>query len=203
MRINDIRPLKNELRAKSRADRAALQPAERARLCAMISENLFALAQYKTAKRLLCYVSTDIEVDTSFIIERAWRDGKAVAVPKCIAGTRNMDFYLIHSRLDLERGAFGVWEPVAARCEKLTDFNTGLCLVPALMYDAQGYRLGYGKGYYDRFLSGFSGITAGIAYEFALTELLPHGKYDKSTELIITEKRVISTQERRVCKNGQ
>lgn len=192
--MNDIRPLKQKLRAESKLYRNELSSNEKAELDSKISDRLFNTWQYKSCEVLLTYVSTEIEVDTREIISRALADGKRVAVPRCIDNTRLMDFYFIKDVDDLEGGYMGVLEPIPEKCEKMTDFSEGLCIVPALMFDLYGYRLGYGKGYYDRFLSNFCGETLGICYNRCVREKLPHGKFDKCVERIITQSRIITVE---------
>lgn len=192
--MNDIRPLKQKLRAESKLYRNELSSNEKAELDSKISDRLFNTWQYKSCEVLLTYVSTEIEVDTREIISRALADGKRVAVPRCIDNTRLMDFYFIKDVDDLEGGYMGVLEPIPEKCEKMTDFSEGLCIVPALMFDLYGYRLGYGKGYYDRFLSNFCGETLGICYNRCVREKLPHGKFDKCVERIITQSRIITVK---------
>lgn len=192
--MNDIRPLKQKLRAESKLYRNELSSNEKAELDSKISDRLFNTWQYKSCEVLLTYVSTEIEVDTREIISRALADGKRVAVPRCIDNTRLMDFYFIKDFDDLESGYMGVLEPIPEKCEKMTDFSKGLCIVPALMFDLYGYRLGYGKGYYDRFLSNFCGETLGICYNRCVREQLPHGKFDKCVERIITQSRIITVK---------
>ncbi len=192
--MNDIRPLKQKLRAESKLYRNELSNNEKAELDSKISDRLFNTWQYKNCEVLLTYVSTEIEVDTREIISRALADGKRVAVPRCIDNTRFMDFYFIKDFDDLEGGYMGVLEPIPEKCEKMTDFSEGLCIVPALMFDLYGYRLGYGKGYYDRFLSNFCGETLGICYNRCVKEKLPHGKFDKCVEKIITQSRIITVK---------
>lgn len=192
--MNDIRPLKQKLRAESKLYRNELSNNEKAELDSKISDRLFNTWQYKNCEVLLTYVSTEIEVDTREIISRALADGKRVAVPRCIDNTRLMDFYFIKDFDDLESGYMGVLEPIPEKCEKMTDFSEGLCIVPALMFDLYGYRLGYGKGYYDRFLSNFCGETLGICYNRCIREKLPHGKFDKCVEKIITQSRIITVK---------
>lgn len=192
--MNDIRPLKQKLRAESKLYRNELSNNEKAELDSKISDRLFNTWQYKNCEVLLTYVSTEIEVDTREIISRALADGKRVAVPRCIDNTRLMDFYFIKDFDDLESGYMGVLEPIPEKCEKMTDFSEGLCIVPALMFDLYGYRLGYGKGYYDRFLSNFCGETLGICYNRCVREKLPHGKFDKCVERIITQSRIITVK---------
>lgn len=192
--MNDIRPLKQKLRAESKLYRNELSSNEKAELDSKISDRLFNTWQYKSCEVLLTYVSTEIEVDTREIISRALADGKRVAVPRCIDNTRLMDFYFIKDVDDLEGGYMGVLEPIPEKCEKMTDFSEGLCIVPALMFDLYGYRLGYGKGYYDRFLSNFCGETLGICYNRCVREKLPYGKFDKCVERIITQSRIITVK---------
>lgn len=192
--MNDIRPLKQKLRAESKLYRNELSSNEKAELDSKISDRLFNTWQYKSCEVLLTYVSTEIEVETREIISRALADGKRVAVPRCIDNTRLMDFYFIKDFDYLESGYMGVLEPIPEKCEKMTDFSEGLCIVPALMFDLYGYRLGYGKGYYDRFLSNFCGETLGICYNRCVREKLPHGKFDKCVERIITQSRIITVK---------
>ena len=138
------------------------------------------------------YVSKELEVDTFAIIRAAWANGKKVAVPKCVSNNQ-LDFYYIESMDDLEEGTFGVKEPIAERCQKVTDLSKGLCIVPGLSFDAEGYRLGYGKGYYDRFLSKFGGDTVGLCYSNCIKWKLPHGKYDRAVDVIVTDRYIRRT----------
>ncbi len=184
----DIRPLKMQLREQYKTLRREMPPREKARCDRRIAERVASLWQYKRCRLLLTYVSTDIEVDTAAIIQRALADGKTVAVPRCVPGTRRMEFYRIDGMEELEKGSFGVLEPRPVRERLITDFRTGLCIVPALSYDWSGYRLGYGKGYYDRFLSRFGGDMIGICYSSCVRRVLPHGKYDRPVSLLVTER---------------
>lgn len=188
MPVEDIRPIKARLREDCKAWRRGLAPAEKAAMDRAITRRVTALWQYKESDLLLTYVSTAIEVDTAAIIRQALADGKRVAVPRCVPGTRLMEFYRIDSPDELEPGTFGVPEPAPDPARLLTNFEKGLCLVPALCYDWKGYRLGYGKGYYDRFLANFGGHMVGICYSHCIRRSLPHGRYDRPVELLVTER---------------
>ena len=104
-----------------------------------------------------------------------------------------MDFFFIKSYDDLSPGKYDIPEPVPEKCEQVRDFSSGLCLVPGLSFDYQGYRLGFGKGYYDRFLSRFGGITAGICYAKCTVSELPRGVYDRAVDILITERFINRT----------
>lgn len=188
---NDIRAQKTLLRNESKVFRSTLTDDEKYRLDRKIANRLLNLWYFRENDLLLTYVSNQIEVDTKFVIQQAFEQNKRVAVPRCLEGTRNMDFYLIKSLNDLSKGSFGILEPSEAQCEKLTDFSGGICIVPALAFDPNGFRLGFGKGYYDRFLSNTHVKTVGICYDGCIFEELPHGKYDRKVSMIVTESRII------------
>lgn len=188
MPISDIRPLKTALRAKYRGLREAMPEDVKTRRDRQMLRQIRRLWQYRKNAVLLTYVSTPIEVDTRNLIRQALADGKKVAVPRCVPGTRSMEFFFINSLDELQPGAFGVLEPDPSIHEKLADLSSGLCLVPAFSYDWQGYRLGYGKGYYDRFLSRFGGDIIGICYSDCVQRSLPHGRFDRPVDLLVTEK---------------
>ena len=183
----DLRAYKKELREDSKAYRRSMAPQDKAERDARIRRRLRRLYQYPRARTILCYVSKSIEVDTSGIIQDALAAGKRVAVPRCIEGTRLMEFYLIRSMDDMEKGSFGVMEPIVSRCKKLTDFRRSICIVPALGYDLEGYRLGYGGGYYDRFLSSYRGLKVGAIYSACVHSRLPRGKFDVPVAVLLTE----------------
>ncbi len=185
--MNHVYSQKMELREHYKALRRSMDPAEKAAADRAVLENIQKLWQYAKSDTLLCYVSTEIEVDTRELIRQALTQGKRVAVPRCVPHTRDMEFYCISSLEELSPGCFGVLEP-APDPEKLwSPDKGGLCLVPALCYDWAGYRLGYGKGYYDRFLARFTGFVAGICYSSCVRRRLPHGRYDRPAEVLVTD----------------
>lgn len=187
MPVTDIRPIKMELRQKYRSLRQAMPPEIKAQKDEAIATQVRRLWQYQRNSVLLIYVSTSIEVDTFRIIRQAIEDGKRVAVPRCVPDTRNMEFYYIRSTDELKPGTFGVLEPEANPENLYKESEGGLCIVPAFSYDWRGFRLGYGKGYYDRFLSRFEGNMVGICYSECVQRSLPHGRFDRPVELLVTE----------------
>ena len=199
MPVKDIRPFKTKMREQSKAWRRSLTAEEKQALDSRIAERLYATWQYRRCRTLLVYVSTAIEVDTHALIARALADGKRVAVPRCVPGTRDMEFYYITGEEELSPGTFGVPEPAPDPSRRLHDMRSGLCLVPALWYDWRGYRLGYGKGYYDRFLAGFSGTVMGIEYSHCVCRSLPHGRFDRRVELLVTDAYIRRTDPARAA----
>lgn len=193
MSVTDIRQLKTHLRDRYRAIRTEMPPEQRAECDTRIASLVRKLWQYRRARQVLVYVSTAIEVDTHQIIRRALEDGKRVAVPRCIPNTREMEFYYIDSLEELKPGSFGVYEPEPIPQKLVTDLADGLCIIPAFCYDYDGYRLGYGKGYYDRFLPRFGGSLIGICYSACVRRHLPHGRFDRPAELLVTEQYIRRT----------
>lgn len=186
----DIREIKKKLRAESKQFRGALAFSEKLKKDEEIFKRLIALPEYQNARMVLTYVSTLIEVSTFRLIAYSLEHGKIVAAPRCAEGKIAMDFYEIRSMADLEKAAFSVLEPIPAQCKRVTDFSRSVCVVPGLMFDGRGYRLGYGKGYYDRFLNRYDGFNIGICYNECIKNRLPHGRYDISVDVIVTQKQV-------------
>lgn len=183
----DIRKYKSDLRAKIKQNRREMDPKVKALLDSGVAKNVRKLYQYRSCSTVLVYVSTNIEIGTIEIINNALSDGKKVAVPRCIPDTRYMDFHYIKSIDELSPGMFSVLEP-DENSPKVTDFTGCLMLVPGLMFDRSGYRLGYGKGYYDRYMSKFTGVSVGLAYTSELRYKMIHGRFDRPVDLIVTEK---------------
>ena len=196
MRPIDIRQYKTELRNSIKDERRNMDPEEKQKLDSGVTRNVFRLYQYRSCKTVLVYVSTAIEVDTFEIIKGALKDGKRVAVPRCIPDTRLMEFHYIESLEDLSPGAFGVLEPDEA-LPVVEDFTGCLMLLPALSIDYLGYRLGYGKGYYDRYMSRFTGACAGICYSDYIRRHMYHGRFDRPVDVIVTEKWIKDVSSRR------
>lgn len=145
---------------------------------------------YKMCDQLLIYVSFDIEVDTIAVIKQALTE-KTVFCPRCISGTGIMEFYKISSFEQLKEGSFGILEPDTGE-QPVKDFSKGaVCVVPGLSYDDKGHRLGFGKGFYDRFLADFPGTKVGICYEDCCCEELPYDEFDICVDHLITERKCV------------
>lgn len=188
MPIINIKEQKNLLRAKHKKIRKACPKEIRAALDKTLFEKFVDLKEYKECSILFAFVSMPIEINTYPILEKAIADEKILALPKCRQSEPVMDFYKVTSLSQLIAGKYSIMEPDTEVCGKITDYSNGLCLVPGLSFDLYGYRLGFGKGYYDRFLEQFGGTTAGLCYSRCIEQKLPHGIYDKAVDIIITEK---------------
>lgn len=176
--------MKNQLRNEFKKKRAELS--DKNLKSSEICNILLNSDTYKNAKIILCYSALNGEVDTSAIINQTLKDGKILALPKCIDKNGLMNYYIVNSLNDLAEGMFGILEP-NIYCKLLDVFSDSICIVPALTFDKKGYRLGYGKGYYDRFLEKYNGISVGLCYNDLISENLPINKFDNNVNAVITE----------------
>ncbi len=189
---------KDELRARFKALRAGQTAGERAAVDSAITTRFAELPAYRAARIIAPYLSFGAEVETRGIIERAWAAGKRVALPRCVSGARAMRWYAVTSLEGLVRGPFGVLEPAEdpARELDLSGRADALAVVPGLAFDAQGFRLGYGGGYYDAFLSAFPGVSVGLCREAQLVESLRAlggiDAHDVPVDFVVTEARVLA-----------
>ena len=185
----DIREHKKQQRAHFKAVRDGVALRQKARWDTAIIRHILALPPYKNCSTLLAYLPIKGEIDTMPLLEHAWSQGRRVAIPYCIPGTRLIDFYIIHSLEGLRKKVFGILEPDPAYHEKLENFDGCFFLLPGLAFDMDGFRLGYGGGYYDRFLNGpyKGGITVGACYNACTVKRLVRGGYDRPCAYLVTE----------------
>lgn len=154
-----MREVKKALRRKLIARRKALSAEEKR----IADESIFRqLVPYiKQSDAVFCYASTEIEVDTRRLIDFCLEEKVPVALP--VSGDTELSFYYIESASELHKGRYDIDEPPTRRPAVFSEKT--LCIVPALCADGNGFRLGYGKGYYDRFLNIFSGVSVIVCYK--------------------------------------
>jgi len=186
-----IPSLKAGLRRELLARRDALPESERARIAEALVEKIASLPRYAAARSVLATMAIGSEWNTRLFLERARADGKAVVLPRLTPPPRHLE---IHRVGDLDRDLVpGVWnipEPDPARCRPVTIADVDFAVVPALAVDLDGYRLGYGAGYFDRLLAGRGPSTycvAAIPAAFVV-ESLPHESHDQALDLIVDER---------------
>ncbi len=189
---------KSELRKYYKSLRLNMSDSEKESLCKGIAENFLGSDYFKSAENIYVYVSSEIEVDTLNIISRCFAEQKRVYAPRCYPNSNLMNFYEIKSFDSLEKGSFGILEP-KQNClpADYSDLKKSVCLVPALAYDMNGFRLGFGKGFYDRFLCSFDGLKIGLCYQSCLTDKLFRDFHDIPTDILITEKNIYSFNNQR------
>jgi len=195
---NSVIERKNALRKKMLATRSALSETEVMNKSTFICQHLYIDDAYKNAKLILIYASYNNEADTFGIVKKALADGKRVAFPKCELsdGIPSIDFYEVNNTDDLISGYKGIPEPnIEGKELKKISEKADLCIVPGVAFDKVGNRIGYGKGFYDRFIEKQTADTyIGIGFDFQVVKKIPVEETDKALDMIITEERVY------VCK---
>lgn len=172
---------KSDLRKKYLAIRESL--INKNELDNKIFNKIIDLKEYKNSKTILTYVSLKDEVDTLKLINHSLDIGKKVAVPKCEGD--NINFYYIKSLQDLHNGKFNILEPITK--DKAIDYTNSICIIPGVAFDINNNRVGYGKGFYDRFLEKYNGTKVGISYKQCICKNIYTDKYDIKMDRIITE----------------
>lgn len=148
---------------------------------------------FNSCDTLLAYYPIKNEIDMLPVIEAALKSNIKVALPISYENGI-MEFRYITSLENLATGRYNIPEP-DKNSELFTGSTSSLCIVPALSYDPYGFRLGYGGGYYDRFLASFKGKTVGAVYSDFVSHMLPHDQNDIPVSTLITEGGVIN------CRN--
>ena len=155
------------------------------RICTSVTE----LQAYGQARCLLLYVNFGREVDMRPLFEDAWKRGKCTAVPK-VLGDGRMEFYEIRDFRELRPGFRGILEPVEGTM--VTPEEGVFMIMPGVAFDQEGGRIGYGKGFYDRYLASHPKLLkAAVSFESQIVPRVPAGPYDRKPDWLITEARTI------------
>ena len=174
--------------------RDAIQPAERSEKSRIIAKKLFALPEVMQRSIQFVYCSYRSEVETGLIIRDAIVQGKTVCVPLTLPATRQLQAIAIHDpQTDLAPGYKGIPEPITrAAKELIAPCALEIALVPGIGFDLRGHRLGYGAGYYDRFLAleAPEALRIGLAYACQVVPELPAEPHDVPMDMLITEENI-------------
>ncbi len=187
MNIDDKKAFRKQMLAK----RDSIPSEKRVEADKERNERIRNWETYKNAELLLFYVSYRSEADTLQLLKEALEVGCNVAVPK-VVGT-DMVFYRITELSQLIEGYKGILEPDPERTEAVTEFTKSTILfVPGCAFDKTGGRMGYGGGFYDRFMEKYPDVLrVALAYEEQLVPEVPREAHDKSVDVIVTEMRII------------
>lgn len=180
---------KKELRKKLKDHRNSLSCDERKRYSDEICNLILQSREYKDCKTVLSYFPINNEVDIVSVLNDSILSGKVLALPKVVGN--EIEFYRVCSLNNLVASNMGIPEPCESE-ELLTQFDNSICIVPALGIDKYGYRIGYGGGYYDRFLKSYTGISIGVVYPTLYISSIPVEVHDiKLNMSVIPEKGII------------
>ena len=192
MNSTELKRAKREVRRRVLAERDALAPAERTRLAAVVAERFLGLPEVDAAGVVMAFWSFGSELPTVPLLEDLHRRGKTVVLPRIVEGDLEARSYRPGDRVS--ETAFGAFEPAGGSVLDAAEID--VVAVPAVAFDRRGRRVGYGGGYYDRFLPATSaGAThVGIGYALQLLpagEELPAGHFDRPVDVVITERETV------------
>ena len=182
---------KKALRRQLLDRRACLSPAEMACMGRAAQALVIGLELFRSAQTLALYAPTRGETDTADIHRAALAAHKSVCYPR--VEQERLRFYRVKSRAELVIGRFGILEP-GPESHEIAPEDLDLILLPGVAFDQRGFRLGYGRGFYDRFLaeSNFSGVKIGMGYTFQMLDCLPVEGHDQPMDLVVTNQTVYS-----------
>ena len=160
-----------------------------------ILETIMSLPKFIKCKNIMLYLSFNNEVNTYALAKWCLANGKKVIVPYCISATREIIPFEINNLTDdLTKSTFGIMEPKHDILNKANIEDIDLIIVPGVVFDEHCNRIGFGAGYYDRFLPkrAKNSSTIGLAYDYQIINKIPTGDYDIPLDFIISEKRIIT-----------
>lgn len=185
---------KARLREELAAARRRLTEAERREKSALATAHLTGSPIWKAASKIFLFASLPDEISSWEAVRRAWEEGKELCLPALDPDIKGaMEFYRCDGEESLARGRFGILEPPRGAAAEDPD----LIIIPGLAFDRAGQRLGYGGGYYDRYLGGhpeYGGRCLGLAFAFQILKELPAGPFDRRVSRLCTERGLYAAQ---------
>ncbi len=200
-----IKKQKDDIREEYKAKRKEMSPEEKFRRDTLICEAAERLVSFRYAEYVLLYAALADEIDVSAIAKAALEKNKKVLFPRCDKKTHTMQYHMVNSLDELVVDSYGILEPPQDNpiYDVQNEMGGAVCFVPGLVYDRAGYRLGYGKGFYDRYLSQFSGCTIGVVYSDYILPEVPRGRFDVTVDILLTEKGVRVTKDSKKTHPGK
>ena len=162
-----------------------------------LGHKLLSLPIIMEATTIAITISRRPEVDTTAIIEALWQLGKTVVVPKCHTATKTMQFYILEDFSELETVYMDLREPNPELCEPVEASAIDIVIAPGVVFSTQGYRIGFGGGYYDRFLAINKLPTIALAFTVQVRDNVPRDVYDIPIDTLITSTAVINCVQER------
>lgn len=185
---------KADLRKEILSKRSSMKASEVIDKSKIICSKITELDVYKNAKTVLLYYPYNNEAETFMLFDELLSDDKIVAFPKStvVDGVSGLDFYVITDKSQFENGYKGIMEPDVNNHELEKFFGTAdLCIAPGVVFDKKCHRIGYGKGFYDRYLQKNPPLhTIGIAFELQVVEEITPEAGDISMDMVVTEKNI-------------
>ena len=185
--MNDLQMEKKAIRASVLHARDAMPPDQRARESIKMCESIIASTPYQRATTVLAYASFGSEFDTSFLLQRVLADKKNLVMPRVDKETQQLQLHRVHHLDELVAGGWDIREP-HADAKIVTPNELDFILVPGVAFDRAGFRIGYGKGFYDKLLASSSPASTRLsaAFDCQIVDAVPNEAHDQRVDIIIT-----------------
>lgn len=178
---------KSELRKQTISKLENITSDKKATIENQLHHNLFSSQIWLSSQTIGITISKKFEWNTSPIIHKAWKQGKTVCVPKCYPKEKKLVFYKLDSYEQLELSFYQLLEPKTSETEQMNKQQIDLMVVPGILFDKDGYRIGFGGGYYDRYLADYPNKTVALVSHAQLIDDLPVHSFDVNVKQLITE----------------
>lgn len=180
--------MKKELRLQTLAMLEQISTEEFNRHASLLHEHVLQLPEWKQAKTIALTMSRGKEIPTMPLIEKAWEEAKTVCIPTCFPKTKEMVFYEYTPETKMTSSYFGLLEPDPLESTVVHKEAIDLIIVPGVCFDQHGYRIGYGGGYYDRYLADYHGTTLALCLSVQQVDHLPAEPHDIPVSIMVSEK---------------
>ena len=181
MKKEDLRKL-GKLKRKEMSGQEVLEKSKKATNIFLKSES------YKKSNVIMLYYPLGNETDTSGILKKALNDGKTVLYPVTDITTNKITPVIVNSKTNFSKGAYSVFEPTEKNVYK---GKIDVILVPGIVYDKKGWRIGFGKGCYDRFLANTDAVKIGFCYDFQIADKIDNDNFDIRMNFLVSESGMI------------
>jgi 5-formyltetrahydrofolate cyclo-ligase len=191
---------KEQYRHKMFALRSGLKQEQVDSRSQKVVERFLSFSELQKYSNYLAYLPINKEVDTTSLLSRLLGLGKNVYLPRChedLVG--QMDFFRIFNFSDLRPGYCGIYEPCLDLSMLYINHDRALCILPGLAFDRKGFRLGYGRGFFDRYFKSLQGpmpFLTGFAYDFQVVDFLPADEWDIPVDLVVSDEEIIFTSQK-------
>jgi len=178
---------KEKLREQAIQYLKSLTSLQKKKIEAELTENMLNTNLWKRSNVIGITLSMEMEWDTTMLIRAGWEQNKIIGVPRTNRTKKMITFYQLDHSKQLKKSLYNIREP-DENSEKIEEKNIDLLIVPGLLFDKNGYRIGFGGGYYDRFLKEFTNNTISMCNSKQIKKAIPIEVHDIPVQYLLTEK---------------
>lgn len=197
--------MKNRLRSEMLEKRDRMSLDDNKRFSDTICRSIIALSSYEAAKTVMCFLSFRSEINTKTLVLNILESGRRLVVPTVDFETKTLRLSHLESMADLVPGPYGILEPKASAFRPAAPAEPDIILVPGAVFDLKGHRIGYGGGYFDKFLpmTRADALSIGLCFDFQIVPSVDPLAHDRPVDLVVSEKRMIKAKTTNQMESGE